>query len=525
MTDNRYYFDLLDDGLYRLDADISKQGNPQQLIQVLRFQFLLCALFHRTVIVPEQWLISSATFREVAFEVIRHWTPFVDRRTGYGEQSQRRVEPPIAFSFYDRGKTASPFDHYLHAFVERLESGRRVQQAVSLDLASATTAGRIRAELKTLLTDQMEAGRSEAFQDDFLDGLVPLIGEQPAIRLATVSRYVGRLARRHALPLDQTAYHRQLRHCLQRLKDIVRDPPFYAQLEQHTGGTDRLRLLRELFDTAERDKVQLHELTDLWRLIPRNLSEDSRRHALSLEAIGRAIMHRALKEESASDLGSLGIGLYRPDSGGDAFESDILRFVCSPAGHVPAREERTAAASDFDMAVLNAGATYDMAQRISWPEVWRDIWVYAYSEPWERVLAELRANWSEEEVSDKRREDALLSALDHINSHVSGFSFTYGGASQPYVHMLAKRLGRAADVAAVGDKAGSVADKVQKLFKLGDFTLTIGLSAFLDLAKSIATKPGPYRLMLRTERSLGATSRHVHNVWTRLSPGSPTARG
>ena len=94
MTDNRYYFDLLDDGLYRLDADISKQGNPQQLIQVLRFQFLLCALFHRTVIVPEQWLISSATFREVAFEVIRHWTPFVDRRTGYGEQSQRRVEPP-----------------------------------------------------------------------------------------------------------------------------------------------------------------------------------------------------------------------------------------------------------------------------------------------------------------------------------------------------------------------------------------------------------------------------------------------
>ncbi len=448
------YIDLFDDELYQHNTIANAPANSE-LLNTIRLQVMLAILFNRKLVVPEQWALSSASFLEIADEVIEGYSREITLREKRGKISKRVITPPIVVSYFDRPNATN--DHYASALIERIDTHRRLKFCGSVSDPHSESYNNKRQALKDLFGHEINiADAQKRYSDQFTDNLLTIIDDdQTAIRLSNLTRYLVKNKQAN-IHFDSTVYHQTLAKYAANVKKVCFEDEMLSVYHD-----PRIEEFRSFFLRAEKEKIPLGEISKLW-----SMSENFTRSSYSLiTKMGQYCLHRALSDNSKANYGSSFYSAFGLST--DGFEEviiDRMRRI-----EVSSQQQSLANRDFYFLAGQNA-AHYDLADRLYWPEIWREAAAFSVSEGWQKCVKKLQLRLNKMSLEKIHESDTWLEVFDYINSQITGFAFSRSkSSSQSFI--LAAKTG---DVATAAKAASAIAPTV-----LGSFSM---LAAFASVA-------------------------------------------
>lgn len=401
------YLDLFDDGLYDIVAVEGSRLEDTAHFNLLRLQALCAILFRRTMVVPEQWAVSSATFLKLAAEVLKNYERTQHRRES--RTDEKFVIAPFPFELRCfRRNGIDPRHAYLVALAERAAKGHRIQ--LGSELATNADGGRARrAKIEGVCRTAFEGGGFDnSSQNRLVDSLCECLTEE-------VAQWIGLLAKRvyDSNPDDTTFLSGDYSELLGK----------YVGLVQHTLASDAA--LRELsaksteqfldfFKQAHARRVDLSRLTQLWEI--------AKQYDVAglIVGVGRYVIHRAMAEKTDSDHGGFAAPFY--------FEGqydDYARLLLERTRHHQ-QAKRDLKLSDTSLWV-NGRHTAEHHQP-AWPAVWDKVWESSVSKQWDAMLGKLNEMTAGLPPGALPSEHLLDEVLDAIVNGVDTFQLSRNGA-------------------------------------------------------------------------------------------------
>ena len=284
--DRYHYIDLFDDALYdvfQFDHDL---GVFKDHFNAIRYQLFLAILFNKTIVVPEQWAVSSAMFMQIVGEML---DGLEGRETTMVPAKQPSLDyctanPPLLISYQNRGVDRSLA--YLHAFIERLDSHRRIQLSSLLVVPENDRPVPQRTQLSGYFKEIVNANRGVVQNWLTFQLELEAIFESPrmARNVRNLFRYLSTFPANQVC-YDENKYRTRLAHNVIDVKNAVN-----ADALSQLGP--EMEAFREFFKRVLRDNIPFDQIMVMQDTLS-GYSDESR--AL-IQKIGRFVMHGALAE-------------------------------------------------------------------------------------------------------------------------------------------------------------------------------------------------------------------------------------
>lgn len=386
---NPYYIDLFDDGLYPLEAtanshDLEKNAH----INLLRLHVLLAILFERTIVVPEQWATSSASFLYVAHEVLENYKDEA-RAKDDEHESTRFIRFPFCVYFIKR-KTERyhPGIIYLAALAERAAQGRRVQ--LSPKLVGSQEGDEPRRQFREACGTAVAASH---FDDSTIHRLRGQL--QRALGDGACAAWISTLSQRlyqwqdEAVIIDfETSFAERYRDELEVQTRAIAATLLGPGGNEQVLADPRIQEFRQFLVDAKRDNIELHSIMDLWQRSQTRCSENVQ-HLIA--ATGRYAMHRAMARATNADHADSCFSYYFRKTDGGVLKDEICMATESPIvgffDELRRTETRSHARQDRDFRIQVRSEQGRRLEPRSWVCAWERLWDYLVSDEWKRQRA------------------------------------------------------------------------------------------------------------------------------------------
>jgi hypothetical protein len=418
------YVDLFDDGLFGPALPFNRTYDD--LKNHIRLVCLSHLLLNEVIVVPEQWLCSSAACIDVLGEIAAGYLKHYDDSVG----GENLAEHPIALSLFERDAALSGVDgrmRFLAALYERSLKQHRFRIHASVEERD----GEGRRRFSELMKGRLDMGVNEVVGDKRLRGqLTDLLGEGSGRRagnLVSLIRYAVEIAPQG--PASPWAgYQRQILGYGERIEDVFRD------LSHHQPVFCEPYLA--FFDAMRRDRVPF---TDLGKMANIVMSVGAQEQMGSLASIVRQGMHVSLSQTTRAGTVALSYNAYEAPTG--SFEKTLVQGVLPSFDAKVEHFEYTSILqrSGSDGPVLDAGQ--------DWVEIWRAFFNRCDHHGRSVLKARLdRANAARLESGAPDDVGPVLEIYSDFIEGLEGFTFSAGGGGA----LRAEVKGNGGHVALVG---------------------------------------------------------------------------
>ena len=263
----KHYIDLFDDALYQVSAIGSEDVPTEQLKNTIRLQVLISLLFRNQIIVPEQWALSSATFLQVANEVIDGYQRKIVLRDRASPE-KALIKPPIVVSFRQRDVSAP--SAFSLAMAERLDIGSRLMFSSVTGDSGNDRYQVSRRVLRDLFVDKTDAFEPSQFDCRFEDRVADVIqDDNMACNIRGLCAYLAmysdpdfKLGQRSAIEFHDIAQYTS------NMSEHASTVRTVCNIDEILLNSDDSRVgeFKEMFDRAERDKIPISSFMDMWEI-------------------------------------------------------------------------------------------------------------------------------------------------------------------------------------------------------------------------------------------------------------------
>jgi hypothetical protein len=490
------YLDLFDDGI--------PTGNPlagralsafdDRLLSNARFQVFLCALFGRTVVVPETWLVSSPTLLQVVGEVEAHV-----KKVGYDRRMRPIAAQPIfAFSFFsDSSAGLDPGRRYIATLLERLERDRTVRALETLGerpfvLGPSERTALVEA-LRPLVDSTQDDGNAARFESTLGEVVTDILGQggtasQRARVVAhsygSVVRYANAFRSDGLLVPWGTDGEGRFRDHMSRQVALV-----HRTVGEATPSTPAaqagLQAFQSFFEDVRHRSLSFADVMGMGRL----LSQYAPEHARTIAAFGRYVLNRGYAQGVSSWSYLMNFDFY-PQGTPTDFEAWLRDEVLARERH------STDSFEAADYLELAQGHTYRLAQGLDWGRIWSTLTEVTADPAWVRARERLvrRLYASKTHLVDFSDDD-WQRVFDVLVGRFYDFSFKVSPGRPEIVELVTRSVGEAQSTAS--------SEVLQQVAGLGESAAqigTIGLTGMNVLVKG-AAKMIPNSAILRASRS------------------------
>ncbi|WP_421901378.1 hypothetical protein [Maridesulfovibrio sp.] len=296
------YIDLFDDELYFPEEYGVKGGVNEKLLHLentIRLQIVMALLSGKQIVIPEQWMSSSATCLKIVSEVTRGYLKY--RQNPENESSENQVSPPFIIGYLSDSGVGG-MDHYVSCFLKRLKGNNRLCFSPKLSLEDNKENASTRSELINFFdTEKRYQFDSVGVRDELKD----IIGNgKIAGYILDIVRYFNsfpenpKKSPRMYFYYDKSQYYagienklRQVRaKCVPSATNDSYEKEIYEELE--------------LFFRTAKDKhnIPIGELLMLWWHSQKGGYTSQAK--IFIENIGRNILHSSLAEQINCDYSS-----------------------------------------------------------------------------------------------------------------------------------------------------------------------------------------------------------------------------
>jgi hypothetical protein len=503
------YIDLFDDGIPLRNPLHGVEGFEGSLLDVVRFQVLLCVLLKRSIVVPETWAVSSPLFLTVAREVLNAWRMQWWKTDGQGKSSLQLARAPIVLHFLPVNHAESPVQAYLNSLQWRLSTGRRLMFSAAL-AATPTPGGdaaRVRAELGQALKKIVDA--PQVGQDAIdtvrqtLTSMLEIIDEPIHARTVAASMCCllehlrSSTWKDVSLVFDESGFRRhaavQVEHVRTALASTASS--LVGEFETNVLG------FQAFFERAGKSGIHFGDIMGLERL----LADEQDLVAEPIRAFGRYVLSRAYAASVGADNQSFSMGFHCRRTAPE-FASAMLAGVLSLERRPDPLAQAGPAFEDFVR--LAPDRDYDLADTLDWARVWDNIVAIASHPDWDKRVDKMKHELYTLPESELRDPARWQDFFDTVNASVQDILFKAEGGERPTLRLL-KKMPAVGTLARAGERAGPAAMPLLKaaatLATSGVPGAAIGIAAMDSVLKLLGKSPTKLVLQLERERRRAAT--------------------
>lgn len=496
MNYNGVYLDLFDDGIPKknlLVESVEPGSLEARLANTARFQILLCLLFGRSVIVPEAWLISSATFLRIAQEIEEYYSLELEERDAIG-RVYKPTPPVFQVSFLD-DEPAPLTTKYLLAFARRLEENRRIECLTGVLQAQSEIAKDQRRHLAAFMRKQIPRSDTLAmsidrFQADLNELLSSMsAGPEASLRAWSASRAIsGVLRYLAAKPADILALtwgkDGECRYRTHAATQVALVHKVVDWMGDKSNYTTEVEAFKFFFDNVRAANVQFADIMGMQQL----LAKFDPPMAKIIRAFGRYVLNRGYAMGVQSSLAGVSFKFYA--------QGENSEFYNELMGSILNRERKTTEVEFPGFLELTYGHEYDLADSIDWPATWKACAAVVNNPMWTKKRDEI-SNFVMNHSHPKQLDDALLEELfDQVNGSFLDFRFKFSGGEGCVVSQ-AKKVIAFAKENITSDSLTVVANMTEDVAKIAGIAAP---SVAALLVRLLGHVPGT--TLVKTERHL-----------------------
>jgi hypothetical protein len=489
----KHYIDLFDDALYNADCIDVFDADREKLKNTIRLQVLITLLFRNQIIVPEQWALSSATFLQVANEVIDGYRYKINL-TNRASPEKALIKPPIVVSFRKRDVAAN--SAFSLAMIDRLENESRLMFSALTKDTSNGKSQTARERLRRIFVDKTHTVNPAEFGMQLEQRVTDVIeNDNTATNICGLARYLAEYTDPDPefSAWSATEYHNAANY--------ESDMAMHASTVRHVCAKDsvlhsyddeRISHFAEMFERAQRDGIAISSFMEMWPLAqgyPEATSD-------LITRIGQYCMHRSIANSTSADFGSTLYGAYSGKSD-DNFDQIL---IARTRAHEYLKANKAGQDLDFRFLATTHADKYDFSDRFSWKEVWANVAEFAYSSDWEETLRHLEHKLAGLDAEEVHNEPLWREVFDRINGNFKEFQLKKHAEKEGLF------------LAVIGRSSG-----IELLSRLGGSVENIIVSSYAMLAgwSSVYRKTTPLEIELKATRAL----RSGKNVCTDLFSG------
>jgi len=476
------YFDLFDDELWEVSKGRREKEGP--LLDTIRFKIVLALVSGKTLVVPEQWAISSPSFISIAAELLEPF--FEDRKAG----KMPRLPFIIGFGdFRDHDPKSNP---YRSALVDRLrDARRRLKFSDAVDVDQTEDAGPLRAKIASVIADAdpYDSSLSERL-NDLIQNRASVAGIVQLLRYCEIpgtsktyqdAQYQGNLGA-HLLRVKQFVLHDTEWTLEAREKD---DPDNIVPVSDSDFSV--ISEFKDFFNSPEAENNPGAYVMLMQRARERYSVEG----ATFIEIMGRVGMHAALGNCLGAHVSSHIHGKFKSQPS----TMPLTEFFCDSlfTDHGVDAEPILSKESIFDA---------EQAKKIDWRDAWTSVQSVAADSRWQELLHRQNdritaAGYMSDDGADKMLHDCMLENIDYLNTQLRQIRF----ADRPSLRQLggafyitsATGLASAALTSGVEMKRVLEANDVSVQLESGvtAFGIALGVTSSIKLGRQILKNSAP----------------------------------
>lgn len=452
---SRVYLDLFDDGLYEGMCLRQASDLNTSILNTLRFQILLALLFKRTIVVPECWLASSATFHVILGEIAPAYTGVVKSWSAASGTLVKKIKPPFVFAF-SQSDEMPLIQAYAADIVRRIREDRRLMFSSALMAEDIGLRRRVRDQLVARL-ETVFSGRdvsSDSVATAFAESIASALDEDEAESVRTrISGLISYLSNPYvtAAPHTYGIEKKWNKHTAFRTKSVEAFAATVAGRAESPLDKTATAFL-SLFEWCSKNAVHRSDVMAMQRYARQMPSGGDAIGAI--EALGRFSMHSGYGRAVGADTQTFTGQFYSQGSeAGVEFVDAYLRWQGQRL------EASHASLSSTGFFELLKHGSYDLTDTIDWQHVWESVFEFAYVSPrWQRLQKEFLRKHSGKPMDESKARDFSLSMFDAINDEIHAFAFQLDKRSSHRFKILKRALRPIGedDVRAVGSETGKL---------------------------------------------------------------------
>lgn len=412
------YFDLFDDELYPLRlyeaGDLQAVERVDYLENIIRLQMLLAILGGKSIVIPEQWGVSSATFLKLASEVASGYMVFANR---HEDNNKVRLKPPFRLAYYTNEVEVKS---YADVFSRRLDSESRIRCSLRLDDRD------IRDSFSYYLKNidyEVSFGVIKQEVNGFVKD-VDLAGYIAKL-IIYFKRYAGRMS---SYSLDD--YIETNRDTLERVKEFCR-------VSDASGDVERdLHSATYCFLNEASKKKNIGRLMELWDMLKDDASYTIKQK-IFIENIGRNTLHSSLSSVARANYSSYFHGTVNAKTDRRIL-SDLDAYVKQVVGE--GQRYSIASSGSIDLIAHRiSGEKFEDSSKNSivrkpWNDAWEGIFELTINKDFNKFLNSYKSRFSDRILaegpdgasyySDEKLLKEINSFVAELNSRLIGLNFS-----------------------------------------------------------------------------------------------------
>lgn len=397
---NEIYLDLFDDEFYDLDTLLAGKGHERRLANI-KLHLLLWMVLGKTVVVPEQWALSSRLCQQVINEIADSFLRYLKNSDYHG------MRYPIRIQSLTRAQPENFQHHALEGgLMDRLKNKRRLRLDHALDIEINGSAEVVRdslnntikrASVRELIRGELDFSlMREKVHDEFLKDLTSC-GVAKDIRSDTIDLLSGTLVF-HSAVRDSGRFklYSPYRNVLQSTQESAIANYVEAvhwvvfNTEYSSSDDDRVKAIQSMFVEADRKNMPRSSIMSMWKIIG-TFDADIR---IFIERLGRLCLHGAISEQYHVAYGTNGMAGGLDLREFDDFEKGLQervrdRLTRQEFGIGPESCDALTLVPNYLTLEDNPKNDVFDFSRVSWETIWYELWDYLYAPEWEKSREKL----------------------------------------------------------------------------------------------------------------------------------------
>lgn len=398
------YLDLFDDEFYDISCFDKLETTHEKELNAIRLHLLLWFALGRTAIIPEQWVISSATTSIIISEILPSFYDYIQGT------KQSNLPPPIIFSSFKRGETRQS-EMLRAAFIERLQKAR-IKLSPTFNQGEINQSA-IRQGLINFFRDgsyDLHIGDENKRRNSSLD--IALESLADALTSSTITQgernenrctyeRIANILLYNKIIMDSGKFVTSSALTESNLYTYGTNIEEEITIIKHTSNNekykhctdDRIKSLRGMFSKAEQDDIPLTQIMTLHDKYLPDLPNQQKSFILRL---GQRCMHKAISNQFGADFATngmsadFGVGL-------DPFERDFHNSVRDQQLSSVSKLQRrqidpiSVVCDNYSTLGRSTIESYDFANQLEWSNnIWPNVWKFLYDPIYEKRRSKIK---------------------------------------------------------------------------------------------------------------------------------------